>query len=430
MLNKIKQQFKKNNEIVALAILVLIAIISTTYFNFNKNKIQSNYKNILNNVYLKKTVYYLFDNLEPKFKKINHKVSPGETFDSILEQYSVSKSEISEIKKKLSKKVNLNKLNVTNNIQFTLDQKNNLIKEFIFKISTTEKIYLTKNSQTDEFKQKILVTKLKKKIVYGESIILESLYKSAISQKIPPNIIIEFARIYGFQVDFQRDIRKKDSFQIMYEIFTDDNKKVIETGKILYSNLILSGQENSLYYFDKKGSEGHYDKNGKSIKKALMKTPINGARLSSPFGMRKHPIDGYNKIHRGTDFAAPMGTPIMASGDGIIKKAGWCGGGGNCVVIKHNSTYQTVYAHMSKFAKGIRSGVRVKQAQVIGYVGSTGKSTGPHLHYEVIVNGKKINSQTLRLPSGKILKDEERKMFETKKIKLDVLKSEKIIGLN
>ena len=430
MLNKIKQQFKKNNEIVALAILVLIAIISTTYFNFNKNKIQSNYKNILNNVYLKKTVYYLFDNLEPKFKKINHKVSPGETFDSILEQYSVSKSEISEIKKKLSKKVNLNKLNVTNNIQFTLDQKNNLIKEFIFKISTTEKIYLTKNSQTDEFKQKILVTKLKKKIVYGESIILESLYKSAISQKIPPNIIIEFARIYGFQVDFQRDIRKKDSFQIMYEIFTDDNKKVIETGKILYSNLILSGQENSLYYFGKKGSEGHYDKNGKSIKKALMKTPINGARLSSPFGMRKHPIDGYNKMHRGTDFAAPMGTPIMASGDGIIKKAGWCGGGGNCVVIKHNSTYQTVYAHMSKFAKGIRSGVRVKQAQVIGYVGSTGKSPGPHVHYEERVNGKKINSQTLRLPSGKILKDEERKMFETKKIKLDVLKSEKIIGLN
>ena len=252
MLNKIKQQFKKNTEIVALAVLVLIAIISTSYFNFNKNKIHSNYKNILNNVYLKKTVYNFFDNLEPKFKKINHNVSPGETFDSILEQYSVTKSEISEIKKKLSNKINLNKLNVNNNIQFTLDQKNNLVKEFIFKISTTEKIYLTKNNQSDEFKQKILVTKLKKNIVYGESIILESLYKSAISQKIPPNIIVEFARIYGFQVDFQRDIRKKDSFQIMYEIFTDDNKKIIETGKILYSNLVLSGQENSLYYFGKK----------------------------------------------------------------------------------------------------------------------------------------------------------------------------------
>ena len=238
--------------------------------------------------------------------------------------------------------------------------------------------------------------------------------------------------------------------------------------------MILNGENNSLYYFDKKGSIGHYDKSGKSVQKALMKTPINGARLSSPFGMRKHPIDGFNKknfeghydsqgksavkalmktpingarlsssfgmrkhpidgfnkMHRGTDFAAPMGTPIMASGNGLIKKAGWCGGGGNCVVIKHNSTYQTVYAHMSKFAKGIRNGVRVKQGQTIGYVGSTGKSTGPHLHYEVIVNGKKINSQTLKLPSGKILKGEERKLFETKKIKLDVLKSEKIIGLN
>ena len=216
----------------------------------------------------------------------------------------------------------------------------------------------------------------------------------------------------------------------MYETFIDDNKKIIETGNILFANLKLSGQDNTLYFFDKEGSVGHYDKNGKSVKKALMKTPINGARLSSPFGMRKHPIDGFNKMHKGTDFAAPMGTPIMASGDGVVKKAGWCGGGGNCVVIKHNSTYQTVYAHMSKFASGIRSGVRVKQGQVIGFVGSTGKSTGPHLHYEVIVNGKRINSQTLKLPSGKVLKGKESKIFETNKIKLDVLKSEKIIGYN
>ena len=236
--------------------------------------------------------------------------------------------------------------------------------------------------------------------------------------------------MYGFQVDFQRDIKKQDRFQIMYEIFTDEKKRLIETGNILYANLIMSGENNSLYYFEKKGAEGHYDKNGKSVKKALMKTPINGARLSSPYGMRKHPIDGFNKMHRGTDFAAPMGTPIMASGSGVIKKAGWCGGGGNCIVIKHNSTYQTIYAHMSKFAKGMRSGVRVKQGQTIGYVGSTGKSTGPHLHYEVLINGKRVNSQTLKLPSGKILKDNERKLFETKKIKLDVLKSEIIVGLN
>ena len=192
----------------------------------------------------------------------------------------------------------------------------------------------------------------------------------------------------------------------------------------------VNNREINLYNFTDKNGTGYYDISGKSIVKSLMKTPINGARLSSSFGMRKHPILGFNKMHRGTDFAAPMGTPIMASGDGVVKKAGWCGGGGNCVKIRHNSTYQTVYAHMSKFARGIKSGVRVKQGQVIGYVGSTGKSTGPHLHYEVLINGKRVNSQTLKLPSGKILKGENRKLFETKKIKLNVLKSEKIVGLN
>jgi len=430
MLKKIKIKIKKNLEIIALSFLVLITIIFTSYYNYNKKKIFNNYSNLLHNIYFKKSINHLLNNLEPRFKKIEHRINIGETFDTILEKYSIDKSEIIQIKKELSKKVNLNKLNINQKFQFTIDQTNHLVKEFIFKFSNTEKIYLSRNKTTDKFNQKIIVTKLKKSIVYNESIILESLYKSASNEKIPPNIIIEFARIYGFQVDFQRDIRKKDGFQIMYEIFLDDKKKIIETGNILYANLKLSGEDNSLYYFESKKNAGHYDKNGKSVKKALMKTPINGARLSSSFGMRKHPIDGFNKMHRGTDFAAPMGTPIMASGDGRIKKAGWCGGGGNCVVIKHNSTYKTVYAHMSKFAKGIRNGVRVKQGQTIGYVGSTGKSTGPHLHYEVIVNGKKINSQTLKLPSGKILKNDDRKIFETQKIKLNVLKSEKIIGLN
>ena len=430
MFNKIKIKIKKNAEIFALSLLLFITIVSTTYYNYNKKKIYNNYKDTIDNIYLRKSIEHLLQNLEPRFKKIDHKIISGETFDKILENYSVKDDEIRTIRKKLSKKINLNKLNTNQKIQFTIDQKNNLIKEFVFKISNTEKIYLSKNNTTDEFDEKLLITSLKKNIAYKENIILDSLYRSATKQKIPANIILEFARIYGFQVDFQRDIRKKDSFQIMYEIFIDENNKIIEIGEILFANLKLSGENNSLYYFDKKGSEGHYDKSGKSVKKALMKTPINGARLSSPFGMRKHPIDGFNKMHRGTDFAAPMGTPIMASGDGVIKKAGWCGGGGNCIVIKHNSTYQTVYAHMSKFSKSIRTGVRVKQGQIIGYVGSTGKSTGPHLHYEVIVNGKRINSQKLKLPSGKILKGEERKLFETKKIKLDVLKSEKIIGLN
>ena len=430
MIKKLKSKFKKNFEIFTLILLIFLTVISTNYFNHKKNSKKETYINFIDNIYFKKTLKKIIVNLEPKYKKIKHKISSGETFDKILESYSIEKKEIIKIKSSLKNLVNLNKLDTKQIIEFSLDKTNNKITEFTYQTSNTQKIVLKRNIKNDLFSEEIIPIKLEKQIIYTENIIMQSLYKAATDQKIPANTIIEFARIYGFQVDFQRDIRKQDKFQIMYEIFLNEKKEIIETGEILYANLKLSGQDNNLYYFDKEGSEGHYDENGKSVKKALMKTPINGARLSSPFGMRKHPIDGFNKMHRGTDFAAPMGTPIMASGDGVIKKAGWCGGGGNCVKIKHNSTYQTVYAHMSKFARGIKNGVRVKQGQTIGYVGSTGKSTGPHLHYEVIVNGKKVNSQKLKLPSGKILKGKERKLFETKKIKLNVLKSEKIIGIN
>ena len=430
MLKIIIAKIKKNFEIFGLISLIILTAISTNYFNTTKKGNLEIYDNFIDNVYFKKTLKHIIKNLDPKYQKIKHKIKPGETFDKILEDYFIEKKEVNKIKNALKKKVNLNKLNTKQVIEFSLDKTNNQINEFSFQISNKQKIFLTRNNLNDTFNDKIVSIELNKKILYKENLILQSLYKAATDEKIPANIIIEFAGIYGFQVDFQRDIRKQDKFQIMYEIFLNDKNEIIETGEILFSNLKLSGQDNELYYFNKEGSEGHYDKNGKSVKKALMKTPINGARLSSSFGMRKHPIDGYNKMHRGTDFAAPKGTPIMASGDGVVKKVGWCGGGGNCVKIRHNSTYQTVYAHMSKFARGIKTGVRVKQGQTIGYVGSTGKSTGPHLHYEVIVNGKKVNSQKLKLPSGKILKGKERKLFETNKIKLDVLKSEKIIGLN
>jgi len=430
MIKNLKTNIKKKFEIIGLIFLILITTFLTSYHNFNNKIKNETYNNFIDNIYLKKTLIYVIDNLEPKYKKIKHKIKSGETFDKVLESYSINKKEINKIKNSLEKKTNINKLNTKQIIQFSLDKTNNKIIEFSYHVTNTQKIVLKRNIQNDKFEEKIITIKLNKEIAYKENLILQSLYKAATDKNIPANIIVNFASIYGFQVDFQRDVRKQDKFQIMYEIFLNEKNEIVETGEILFANLKLSGKDNSLYYFDTEGNEGHYDKNGKSVKKALMKTPINGARLSSPFGMRKHPIDGFNKMHRGTDFAAPMGTPIMASGDGVVKKAGWCGGGGNCVKIKHNSTYQTVYAHMSKFARGIKTGVRVKQGQTIGYVGSTGKSTGPHLHYEVIVNGKKVNSQKLKLPSGKILKGKERKLFETKKIKIDVLKSEKIIGLN
>ena len=421
--------FKERLEITSLLTILVSSVIFASFFNYYNKKINDQYLDLIENIYFQKTFNNIIDTLEPKYKKINHSVNSGERFEQILLKYKIDKKEINEIKKILSKKVNLKKLEKSKVISITVDQTKNSVIKFTYPISKTEKISLSKKDSSKNYSEEIILTKLTKQLIYKENDILQSLYRSASKIETPANVIIEFARIYGFQVDFQRDIQKNDSFQIMYEVFKDNKGKIIETGNILFANLTLSGVENRLYYFDEKGSEGHYDANGKSIKKTLMKTPINGARLSSPFGMRKHPIDGFNKMHRGTDFAAPMGTPIMASGDGVIQKVGWCGGGGNCVKIKHNSTYQTIYAHMSKFARGIKYGVRVKQGQTIGYVGSTGKSTGPHLHYEVIENGKKINSQTLKLPSGKILKNKERQRFETEKIKIDVLKGEKIIGL-
>jgi len=425
-----KKAISKNIGPILLGTLIALSIVTTQIYNLNKKTINNNYIDLINNTYFQKTINHGLNNLSPKFKNIEHKILPGESFAKILKIYEIPELEINKVNKALSKKNNLNKLKTNQILKFTIDQsKNNQVVSFLYPLSRTKRIQLSRDLETNEFKLKEVLTNLNKKFVFKEGKILQSLYKTAMDLNIKPNVIVNFARIYGFQVDFQRDIKRNDSFQIIYEIFEDDNNKIIETGNIIFADLNLSGQPNPLYYFGKKDSIGHYDVNGKSAKKALMKTPINGARLSSPFGMRKHPIDGFNKMHRGTDFAAKEGTPVMASGDGIVVRAKWCGGGGNCIKIKHNSTYQTIYAHLKNFASGIRSGVRVKQGQVIGYVGSTGKSTGPHLHYEVIEGGKKINSQTLKLPSGKILKGKDRELFEVVKIKTDVFKSELILGI-
>ena len=428
-LSKLKKLIKKNQELIFLISTTLIVVLLMQTFNFIKEERKNHLFGILNNIYFEKTLQNVIKNLDPKYINIEHKISPGETFNNILIKYQVPLKEINKIKKVLSKKNNINKLKNNLVIKFTVDLTDSeKITSFLYPISRTKKIKLTRNLSNNNFEYEEINTNLNKIIIYKEGKILHSLYKSAIDLKIQPNIIIEFARIYGFQIDFQRDIRKNDIFQIMYEVFQDDNKKIFETGNIIYSNITIRRQKNELYYFDKKKVEGHYDKNGKSAKKALMKTPINGAKLSSAYGMRKHPISGFNKMHKGTDFAAPKGTPIMASGDGKIIRARWCGGGGNCVKIRHNSSYTTIYAHMHKFAAGIKEGVRVKQGRIIGYVGSTGMSTGPHLHYEVVQNGKKINSQKLKLPSGKSLSGKNRELFEVNKIKINVLKSETILN--
>ena len=422
---KIVSFFKKNLEIFLLVILLIITIFITQLYNSNTKKIQRDYLEIIRNSYFKKSVNYFFSNLKPKFEDIEYKIKNGDTLVNILDSFSVDKKDIQEIVK-LLKENGTENLYQNKILKITLENNGNLtgVSNIIIPVSKSRKFQVYKDYEQNTFLKNEIITNLERRIILKEGTIKSSLYKSATQENISPNIIIEFARLYGFQVDFQRDIRKNDSFQLIYETFVDENEKVIENGNILYANLILRGQYNQLYYFPKKKFNGHYDENGKSVKKALMKTPINGARLSSSFGMRKHPILGYNKMHKGTDFAAPEGTPIMASGDGVIIKAGWCGGGGNCVKIKHNKTYQTIYAHMKNFSNLAIPGNRVKQGQVIGYVGSTGMSTGPHLHYEVIENGKKINSQLLKLPPGKSLEGNQRKQFEIVRIKTDVLKSD------
>ena len=428
---KVKILLRKYNHIFMLFVVLIISFQSIKFYQDHKRNELNSFEKFINNIYLEKTLISVLDVLDPRYSKINYKVNSGDSFNKIIKNLEVPQNEKEKLLKAISGQKKLSKLSKGQEIKFKFDNKiPNKILEMEIAITKTKQISFSRNLVSDNFLIKEMEKKLKKEFIYKEAKIVNSLYSSSINQGITPNIIIDFARIYGFQIDFQRDIWKNDVFQIMYENYRNDKNEIVDTGNILYANLILQGKEYPLYFFKGKDSFDHYDENGQSIKKTLMKTPINGARLSSSFGMRKHPILGFNKMHRGTDFAAPTGTPIMASGDGVVIKASWCGGGGNCVKIKHNSTYSTVYAHMSKFGRGIKKGIRVKQGQIIGYVGSTGMSTGPHLHYEVIENGKKVNSQKLKLPSGKVLKGKERKLFEIVKIKTNVKKSELISNLN
>jgi len=429
---KIFKIIGKYNYFIWLLILIFFSVLVTYSYDLNKKNQILYLKKSLNNIYLKNSLNKLSSTLKPRYVSIEYKVKQGDTYEDIINNINIPNTEKKLFLKTVSKNKKIKVLKLNQKILIKIDKKNNAkIIYFSVEIDKKKNLFFERANDEQTFISKIIEKELKKSIVYKEGIITTSLYSNALKLGIKPNTIVEFARLYGFQVDFQRDIWANDSFQIIYEEFKNKKGDIIEVGEIIYANLNIQNTDLKLYKFEhEKNKIDYFDENGKSMRKTLMKTPINGARLSSSFGKRKHPILGFTKLHAGTDFAAPKGTPIMASGDGVVTRAKWCGGGGNCVKIKHNSTYQTVYAHMSKFGRGIKKGVRVKQGQIIGYVGSTGLSTGPHLHYEVIENGKKINSQKLKLPSGKVLKGNSRKKFEVNKIKVDVLKSELISKLN
>ncbi len=404
-----------------LAIIFYAVFIIITNLVDKKNKIESqNFNSIIESKEFSNVSNFFLSKINSPYKEVEYLIQNNDSIEKILKKLKINSADIQSISNNLKEK-KLTNIYAGRKLSLVLKKRedgSNTIVNLVYPVNNTLSIEIRKVQNNFDIKENVL--QLYKKEVVIKNQIKNNLYSAAVDVGIEPNIIIEFARIFGFEVDFQRDIRKGDWFEILYEKFEDDNNIVQDTGKIIYASMFVNGNEINLYSFNDEKEIGFYDIKGKSIVKSLMKTPINGARLSSAFGMRKHPILGFNKMHRGTDFAAPTGTPIMASGSGTVTRARWCGGGGNCVKIKHNSTYETIYAHMSKFAKGIKEGRKVKQGQIIGYVGSTGLSTGPHLHYEVVVNGKKVNSQKLKLPSGKILKGKARELFELERIKIDL----------
>jgi murein DD-endopeptidase MepM/ murein hydrolase activator NlpD len=286
-----------------------------------------------------------------------------------------------------------------------------------------------KQTQKDSFSINTLQAELTTELSSGGGVIKTSLYQTGIDSGVPPAILGTLINAYSYDVDFQREIRQGDSFNVVFEKMKTEDDVTAGYGKMLYATLTLGGHEKKIYQFTRPGgAEGYYDENGQSVRKALLRTPINGARLSSGFGMRHHPVLGYGKMHKGVDFAAARGTPIYAAGDGTIDYAGRRGSYGNYVRIRHNGQYSTAYAHMNKIAAKSRKGARVKQGEVIGYVGTTGRSTGPHLHYEVLEHGKQINPKSAKFPTGHKLAGRELASFKENIKQVELIASRMIKG--
>lgn len=403
----------------------LIFLIISAFFFLNQNYYNKN-KEIKNYTEFKGELINFHSLIKDKIQNQHNKktigIKKGQSLNSILNEAGASQKEIFNISKILRQYTSLKKLNTNQIFEILTNKNTGEIIRLTVNLDNINSLHIFKKD--NKFVANKIEKVLYKKTVLGEGLIKSSLFQAAQKENIDAEVVVDFARIFGFEIDFQRDIRKNDIFQIVYDKYVDDDGELQKNGEIIYAYMKNRGREIALYRFvDQKGIPGYYQTNGKSIEKALMKTPINGARLSSTYGMRKHPILGYNKMHRGTDFAAPKGTPIMASGSGIIEMAKWNGAYGKYIRIRHNSKYKTAYAHLNGYARGIKRGAKVRQGQIIGYVGSTGRSTGPHLHYEVLVNGKRMNSQRLKLPSGRTLRGEDREKFEISRIKIDVMRS-------
>ncbi len=342
-------------------------------------------------------------------------VKPGDTFAKMLSRAKIPPKDIFLAAEALGKSYNLRRLKVGQKVSLKLAEVNGTIRLQQLRLDDgiARRLEVFRND-FGGFSYKETLIPLKKRLVRRSGRIDSSLYLAAKRAGLPEEALARLVRVLSYDIDFQRDIQPGDSFDVLFEEYTTRDGRIAKIGDILVASLKNRSKTLTYYRYTPKddGFADYFDAKGHSVKKTLMRTPVNGARLSSGFGMRRHPILGYTRMHKGIDFAAPRGTPIMAAGDGVIEYAGRKGGYGIYVRIRHNGTYKTAYAHMKALRRGIYRGKRVRQGDIIGYVGSTGRSTGPHLHYEVLVNNRQVNPRSVKLPTGRVLRGRELNRFK------------------
>ena len=349
----------------------------------------------------------------------NQKIRKNENLHLFLRRVGFKNKQITSIISKIKSNhpsVNILRNIPSNHVIHYAVPRNNLGLGINFRIGKYKDLYIWQNN-LKEIQTRITKRPFKNVTLLNKIEIKDNLYNSAMRSELPKEIFSELIKILSFSIDFQRELKKGDVFETFYSQKIDlITNKIIESKPIHYISANLKNNDLKFYRFTtRNGKSSFYDEEGKSSKKTLMKTPLNGARLSSGFGNRKHPILGFTKMHKGVDFAAPIGTPIFAAGDGIIEYSGWNGAYGKYIRIKHNGTFKTAYAHLSKIYK--KKGTRIKQGDIIGTLGSTGRSTGPHLHYEILISGRQINPLRIKLPSGKhIPKNELENFYKKQKI--------------
>ena len=343
------------------------------------------------------------------------KINKGDTLNQIFSTFDIPRNIAIEAVESLKGIFSPRDFRVGQQITLLFRPSNEGTREFRgyrFAADPLREVIVLDTKGTGEFDATVVTKELKTVTMAKQGVITNSLIGAGNRAGVPRSILAEMIRVYSFSIDFQRDIHEGDKFEVLYQAKVDKDGNVHGTGDMLYAKLVLDDKEEAIYRFESGGVSDYYKADGSSIRRGLIRTPIDGARMSSGFGFRRHPILGYSKMHKGVDFAAPTGTPIYAAGDGVLGKVGWVNGYGNYIKIRHNNSLSTAYGHMSRFAKGMRAGVRVKQGQVIGYVGTTGRSTGPHLHYEVHINGVQVNPIGVKVPTANKLAGAELNRFK------------------